>query len=310
MLSTFFIKASSYQMIEQNWAKNASYWYSIEHTNEKKSMYNLFFWNDKSPYVKDHGVCHADELPYLFNINLPFVLCDLTLFVRKYHVVGKQIDHHLWPQGSFKCGRSVSVPLNKSFFNNAAAALAQALIDCERDINCVLEPEGDFMPEWGQCLLGELTPEEQVWSDKLVKAWTNFIVHGYVRILSLARTIEHCCKAFIDRSDPSYETYGGDLPKIERWSKENPAYLRFNEDGVSIQLDYPQTYNAVMLSSVTTTTTATTIGVTATSAEVTATSAEVTTTSTDVTVSGAQTGRLPLSAAAVVAIAVMLRALK
>lgn len=46
------------------------------------------------------------------------------------------------------------------------------------DFSCLLDPEGDFKREWNECIKGELTAEEQVWSNRLVKAWTNFAKYG------------------------------------------------------------------------------------------------------------------------------------
>ena len=46
---------------------------------------------------------------------------------------------------------------------------------------CVAEltdPEGSFKKEWGQCITGTLTEEELVWSDRLVRTWTNFARTG------------------------------------------------------------------------------------------------------------------------------------
>ncbi len=40
-------------------------------------MYNIFFPTSKPYYVPDSGVTHADELLYLFNMNIPLLLCDL-----------------------------------------------------------------------------------------------------------------------------------------------------------------------------------------------------------------------------------------
>ena len=40
------------------------------------------------------------------------------------------------------------------------------------------DPEGDFKREFGECITGNLTPEETVWSDRLVRTWTNFARTG------------------------------------------------------------------------------------------------------------------------------------
>ena len=45
---------------------------------------------------------------------------------------------------------------------------------------CFTLPGSDFKEEWGECISGELTPEEEILSDRIVRAWTNFAVYGLV----------------------------------------------------------------------------------------------------------------------------------
>ena len=45
---------------------------------------------------------------------------------------------------------------------------------------CFAAPDSKFKQEWGDCLFGELTPEEEILSDRIVRAWTNFAINGYV----------------------------------------------------------------------------------------------------------------------------------
>ena len=90
-------------MVEDNSRHGAdSYWYSIEHASRKSMFYTLFL-NSIPPNTEAGtlllislrvwyqsllfrtGVCHADELMYIFNLNLPFVLCDISdLFGKSY----------------------------------------------------------------------------------------------------------------------------------------------------------------------------------------------------------------------------------
>ena len=44
--------------------------------------------------------------------------------------------------------------------------------------DCLVDPDGAFKREYGECLFGELTPEEELTSDRMVRAWTNFAYHG------------------------------------------------------------------------------------------------------------------------------------
>ncbi len=80
---------------------------------------------------------------YLFNFNLPILMCNLE--------------------------DQVAAMLNA--YNNT---------DCPTlDPLCFLDEGSDFKNEWRDCLLGELTAEEQVWSDRMTRAWVNFAIHGY-----------------------------------------------------------------------------------------------------------------------------------
>ena len=39
----------------------------------------------------------------------------------------------------------------------------------------------DFKAEWDDCVLAELTPEEEVWSQYMTEAFTKFAIYGLVR---------------------------------------------------------------------------------------------------------------------------------
>ena len=43
---------------------------------------------------------------------------------------------------------------------------------------CFTLPGSDFKEEWGECISGELTPEEEILSDRIVRAWTNYAIYG------------------------------------------------------------------------------------------------------------------------------------
>ena len=84
MLGAFFIKAGAYYNVEENSHYNDSYWYSVEHVSEKKSFFNTIYGNlFTPPYVDGHAVCHADEMFYIFNRNMPIVLCNTNQLVGK-----------------------------------------------------------------------------------------------------------------------------------------------------------------------------------------------------------------------------------
>ncbi len=89
---------------------------------------------------------HADDLLYLFNVPLPLVLCDMP-----------------------------------EFFTALSAAYVRCSLTNPGDaIACVTDPEGNFKQEWAECIDGRLLPDEQVVSDAMVKAWSNFAIYGWV----------------------------------------------------------------------------------------------------------------------------------
>ena len=82
---------------------------------------------------------------YIFNLNIPVVLCDLQTFLT-----------------------SLSTAFLKCVSN---VGLAEAA-------NCVTDPNGEFKTNHGECIFGTLTEEEALTSDAMVKAWTNFAIYG------------------------------------------------------------------------------------------------------------------------------------
>ena len=62
-------------------------------------------------------------------------------------------------------------------FVGSEGLIAQ-MTECELDTDCIAQPDNAFMLQYGECLTGELTEEEKVWSDKMVRAWTNFAIYG------------------------------------------------------------------------------------------------------------------------------------
>ena len=43
---------------------------------------------------------------------------------------------------------------------------------------CFAVEDSAFKQEWNDCIWGEMKPDEQVLSDRIVKAWTNFATYG------------------------------------------------------------------------------------------------------------------------------------
>ena len=61
------------------------------------------------------------------------------------------------------------------------AAMIGALQDCQdsgQDALCFAYENSTFKAEWNDCIWGEMKPDEQILSDRIVKAWTNFATYG------------------------------------------------------------------------------------------------------------------------------------
>merc|ERR1712127_1158975 len=98
----------------------------------------LFGDADKKAGITDPGVCHGDELLYLFNMEFPLVTCDIG-------------------------------PLD--------AAIAACLNADGLTLNneCI---EGEFRDRWHWCITGELTEEEIDVSAIMASMWTQFAAPG------------------------------------------------------------------------------------------------------------------------------------
>ena len=169
------LKAPSYKLVEENSKFTSSYSFSLDQPSKKSLFYpmcklqnlgdfdqpiydpvgmtnsiqlSLVFTNYSSYFEKNllfPAGSHADDLMYIFHLNLPIVLCDLQTFL---------------------------------------VNLSAAFIKCVADVglseaaSCVTNPEGEFKTNYGECLFGTLNEEESKTSDAMVKAWTNFAIHG------------------------------------------------------------------------------------------------------------------------------------
>ena len=61
------------------------------------------------------------------------------------------------------------------------AAFVGAINDCIESGQgplCFTRPGNGFLDEWGECIYGKLTPEEEILSDRIVRAWTNYAIYG------------------------------------------------------------------------------------------------------------------------------------
>jgi len=147
LLGVFFLKASSYTMVKENSGLNPSYWYSFDYESEHKSAFHALFLNsgDKANITKP-GVCHGDELLYLFDAELPLAFCDIAL---------------------------VSAAATSCLENTG-----NTIGDLNNAITCLTNINGAFRSVWQDCLTGRLTEEEMAVSGTLAQMWTNFAVTG------------------------------------------------------------------------------------------------------------------------------------
>ena len=64
------------------------------------------------------------------------------------------------------------------YFTAAMIAALQECQDSGQDALCFAYEDSTFKEEWNDCIWGEMKPEEQILSDRIVKAWTNFATYG------------------------------------------------------------------------------------------------------------------------------------
>ena len=82
LLSNFFLKASSFKTVQEHSKYKDSYWYSFDYKAEQKSLFHALFADTaKKGGLLEPGVCHADELMYIFDVELPLALCDLGVML-------------------------------------------------------------------------------------------------------------------------------------------------------------------------------------------------------------------------------------
>ena len=151
LLSVFFLKASSYELMAQNSKYNDSYWYAFDYQPSQKTVFNLLFMSpDKKAEIRDSGVCHGDELIYMFDMELPLLLCDIAALLSDVT----------------QCFPSV----NECLIN---------LTSCiESGVTCIINPDGPVRTKWHDCFTGQLTEEELLVSSYISQMWVNFASTG------------------------------------------------------------------------------------------------------------------------------------
>jgi carboxylesterase type B len=138
--SVFFIKAAAYEFVQANSAYAPSYWYAFDYDLSDKSLFHMFYMSPASKANQTKpGTSHADELLYVFDLEVPLIFCDLNAIAKD----------------AILC---LDDPLN-------------ALL-------CLTSPLGAFRIKWHDCLTGELNEEETEVSAVLTQLWTNFATSG------------------------------------------------------------------------------------------------------------------------------------
>ena len=82
LLSVFFIKAASYELVQQNSGAAPSYMYSFEYDSPMKHLYNVFMLGWDHANVTHPGPTHCEEIPYLFDVEIPLIFCDLDEMIQ------------------------------------------------------------------------------------------------------------------------------------------------------------------------------------------------------------------------------------
>jgi len=139
LLSVFFIKAAAYELVQQNSKYSPSYWYAFDYDNPEKKLYNVFFLGSDHANVTHPGATHCEEIPYLFDVEIPLIFCDI-----------------------------------KEIINDALDCLGG--LDA---VFCLTLPSGAFRTKWHNCLTGQFSEEETQVSSNTVRAWTSFAAKGY-----------------------------------------------------------------------------------------------------------------------------------
>ena len=66
-----------------------------------------------------------------------------------------------------------------SLLSTLVGCLLPSRLDPEKIGKCIAQPDSEFMMKHGECVNGELTDQEMEYSERILKTWTNFAIHGY-----------------------------------------------------------------------------------------------------------------------------------
>ena len=151
LFSVFFIKASSYEFLAQSSKYQDSYWYAFDYLSQQKSLYNFFFLSpDSKAGISKPGASHGDELLYMFDMELPVVLCDILPLM----------------EDVMQCLPAIE------------ECLVNPITCIENGATCVTDPDGPVRTKWHNCFTGQLTEEELLVSSYISQMWVDFASTG------------------------------------------------------------------------------------------------------------------------------------
>ena len=133
------VKSATYELVRQNSKYSPSYWYAFDYDNPEKHLFNVFFLGYSSSNTTQPGATHCEEIPYLFDVKIPLISCDIQEIIN----------------------------------------YALGCFDGLDAIFCLTLPSGFFRTKWHNCLTGQFSEEELQVSSNTVRAWTNFAARGY-----------------------------------------------------------------------------------------------------------------------------------
>jgi len=138
LIGVFAIKAASYELMQQNSLHAPSFWYDFHYDSLHKHLYNVFFLGSQPTGVDFPGATHCEELPYMFDVEIPLIFCNLT------EIVGDALN----------C------------FDGLDAVF------------CLTLPGGEFRSKWKDCLTGHLTGDDLQVSANVAQTFAGFAARG------------------------------------------------------------------------------------------------------------------------------------
>ena len=120
---------------------------------------------------------------YIFNLDVPLVLCNLQEIMRKFISYINQVERFV--ASLFNAQKFDTLAVIYPYYFHGTATFLETFVECllpiptpERIGKCIAQPDSDFMMKHGECVIGTLTDAEKETSESMLKTWTNFAIHG------------------------------------------------------------------------------------------------------------------------------------